>query len=328
MRVLITGASGFLGRHVVPEVAQRGHAVRALVRSLEKTGGSFPDDVEVVCGDLRRQNELPAVVSNVDAIIHLAARVVGDDETQFSNTVVGTENLLDAAASAGIKRFVLCSSFSVYDWQRAGSTLNENTPLEANLYARDGYAIAKSWQERLVRRYAAKHGWQLTVLRPGYLWGRENLMISGTGHSFGRWHVVFGGQRELPLSYVENCAELIAVALDHPAAVGETFNVVDDERVSAWRYAGQALRATSPKGRRVYVPYWMGVSAATVAAWFGHLFFGRAAKLPGLLIPIRYRARFGPFHFNSQKAQTRLGWHPRWNFADAWRRATQTGGMY
>ena len=323
MRVLITGANGFLGRHVVIAVAGRGHDVRALIRSPDPVRRPFDEGIEMVVGDLRNRHDAAAAVANVDAVIHLAASVKGDDDFQFINTVVGTENLLDAIYSAGVDRLVLCSSFSVYDWKRAGTTLDEQCPLETELYARDGYAIAKSWQERLVCRYADRHHLRHTVLRPGFIWGRGNIWLAGTGHTFGKWHLVFGGCRDLPITYVENCAECIAIALEHPAAAGETFNVVDSERVTAWRYMGQAISATGTPGRRIYVPYWMGLTAATVAKWCGRLVFGRSAKLPGLLIPIRYRARFRPLRFTGAKVQRLLGWRPRWSFAEAWRRVTE-----
>jgi UDP-glucose 4-epimerase len=214
----------------------------------------------------------------------------------------------------------------VYDWKRATGTFDEYSPLEISRYARDGYAVAKIWQEELVRRYAERNDWRLTVLRPGFLWGRGNELISGTGHSFGRCHVVFGGPRELPISYVENCAECVAIALDQPAAVGETYNIVDPEKISAWRYAGEALRATHTPGCRVYVPYWVGLAAATVATWLGRLLLGPTAKLPGLLVPIRYRARFRPLHFTSHKAQLQLNWHPRYSFTEAWQRVASHVG--
>jgi UDP-glucose 4-epimerase len=320
MRVLITGANGFLGRHVVAAVAARGHHVRALVRSANAAAELQADMMEPVVCDLRSRSGLPGVLDEIDAVIHLAASVKGSDDLQFMNTVVGTENLLDAVAAGGVDRFVHCSSFSVYDWKKASSTLDEDSPLEADRYARDGYAVAKIWQEELVRRYAAKNDWRLTVLRPGFLWGPGNEMISGTGHSFGRCHVVFGGARQLPISYVENCAECIALALDQPAAVGETYNIVDPERISAWRYTGEALRATKTRGFRLYVPYWIGLAAATAATWFGRLILGPSVKLPGLLVSIRYRARFRPLHFTSHKAQLQLDWHPRYSFAEAWQR--------
>ncbi len=170
---------------------------------------------------------------------------------------------------------------------------------------------------------AAKYVWRLTVIRPGFLWSPNNPWIAGTGHSFGRWHLIFGIGRALPITYVQNCAECIAIAVDHPAAVGETFNVVDDERITAWGYMGQALRGTGTDGRRICVPYCVGMATANVASWCGRVVFGKSAKLPGLLVPIRYRARFRPLRFTSQKAQTQLGWRPRWTFAEAWQRVDE-----
>ena len=95
-----------------------------------------------------------------------------------------------------------------------GDSLDESSPLESNLYERDGYAISKTWQERLVRRTAEANGWNLTILRPGFIWGADHELIAGIGQSVGNWHVVIGGRRPLPLTYVENCAECFLSALE------------------------------------------------------------------------------------------------------------------
>jgi UDP-glucose 4-epimerase len=292
-----------------------------LVRPSKAAPNTWPADrVEVVHADLRRKRDLPSVVEGIDAIVHLAACVVGDDETQFVNTVVATENLLGAAVAADVDRFVLCSSFSVYDWRKPRRILNERSQLETKLYARDGYAVAKAWQERLVRRYAEQHDWRLTVMRPGFIWAPDAPMPAAVGHSVGRWHLVFGGLRTLPITYVENCAECFAAALDRPEAMGETFNIVDPERIRAWRFAGAYLRENRVAGSRVFIPYWCGLAAAAVASFVIRAWLGPTAKLPGLLVPIRYRARFRPLRATSAKAQSLLGWRPKWNFRQAWRR--------
>ena len=114
-----------------------------------------------------RPGDLSVAFEDVDVLVHLAACVVGDDDTRFASTVVGTERLLEAMSGSGIRRVVLASSFSVYDWNATHGTLNEASPLEANLYERDGYAVAKVWQERTVRAISEREGWDLRVLRPG-----------------------------------------------------------------------------------------------------------------------------------------------------------------
>ena len=325
MRVLVTGGTGFLGRCVVAALLERGHEVRALVRS-SRSGASLPKGVEEVSGDLRLRHTLPDAVRGVDAVVHLAACVVGDDEAQFASTVVGSENLLDAMAAEGVSRLVHCSSFSVYDWSHAPRMFDESAPLERNLYQRDGYAIAKAWQERLVRRYAEKHGWQLTVLRPGFIWGAGNEQIAAIGHSFGTFHVVFGGRRSLPITYVENCAECFALALESPAGIGATFNIVDDEQPSAWRYMGRCRRELGLGGHRLYVPYWCGLTLARLAAVASRTIFHGKGKLPGLLVPCRYQARFRPALFSNAKVKSALGWKPRWSFDEAWRRTRRVKG--
>ena len=145
MKVLVTGASGFLGRHVVAEFLRRGHPVRALVRPAAKVDPQrlgWEGDAELVRADLRAGGDLPSPFAGIDALVHLAAAVTGGEEAQFGATVVGTENLLAAMARSSCKRLVLAGSFSVYDWSAVRGTLTEDSPLEADLYDRDGYAVS------------------------------------------------------------------------------------------------------------------------------------------------------------------------------------------
>ena len=80
----------------------------------------------------------------------------------------------------------MCSSFSVYNYSATRRTLDEDSPLHEvqDVYTRDGYTIAKWWQERVTRRYAETHGWDLTVLRPGFIWGRDHgYLVWGEGNA-------------------------------------------------------------------------------------------------------------------------------------------------
>ena len=130
------------------------------------------------------------------------------------------------------------------------------------------------------------------MLRPGFIWGAGNEMIAGIGQSLGRLHLVVGVNRTLPLTYVENCADCFLTALESPVAVGETYNVVDDETVTAWRYLGKALAEGAARGRRIPLPYSLGIGFAKLASLGARLLLGPTAKLPGLFVPIKFRARF------------------------------------
>ncbi len=316
MNVLVTGANGFLGRHVTAAFLGRGHRVRALVRPTARLDGPLWKGVDVVRADLRNGRNLDRALDGVDVLAHLAACVAGDDETRFLHTVVGTERLLAAMAGAAPRRIVLASSFAVYDWSAARGTLTEETPVETRVYERDGYAVAKLWQERIVRRAAARDGRELVVVRPGFIWGRENRELSGVAYRVGPAHLVLGARTRLPLTHVENCADLFVLAAESPAAAGETFNAVDDEGVLAARWIREFVRRTDAGGFRVVLPYTVTMTAIRAGHWLARRTFGAHAKLPGLLVPRQFQARFKPLRFSNRKARERLGWTPRLSFAE------------
>ena len=313
MKVLITGANGFLGRPVVSEVLRRGHSVRALIRPATKVERlNWPDEVEVFRADLRASRNLPEAFEGVDCLIHLAAGVKGTEDAQFAASVVGTERLLEAMAKSETKRLVLASSFSVYDWSAIKGELTEESPVEPapDLYERDGYAVAKVWQERVARRMADEHGWSLTVLRPGFIWGRGNEYLAGLGQKLGSAHLVFGPSTRLPLTHVENCAHAFAEAAENPKAIGQTFNVVDDQGPTISEYLWDYLRETGTKGLRVPIPYGLAISGVRLARWTSKTLFRGKGKLPSILVPCRFEARFKPLRFDNRKLREVLGWAP------------------
>jgi nucleoside-diphosphate-sugar epimerase len=311
MRVLVTGSNGFVGNRVVARLLGRGHRVRALVRPAASLSGvTWADEVELARADLRDREGLDAAVADVDAVVHLAAAVTGDDDAQFASTVVGTERLLAALHGAPVRRVVQASSFSVYDWQRARRSIDERTPLvgePARLDERGGYTLAKVWQERLVRAAAAEQGFELVVLRPGFVWAAGHEPLAGVGARIGSVELVFGPRRPLPITYVENCAERFAAAVDAPAAAGRTLNVVDHEPVSAWRFAREQRRRSGGGATLVPVPHALARLAPRAAQAISRRAFGAGGKLPSLLLPARFDARYKPLRFPVDALEEVLG---------------------
>src|SRR5271165_2962085 len=108
MKALVTGANGFLGRHVVASLLARGIDVRAMVRPAASLGAlGWPAAVEVFRADLRTSRELPRAFEGVEVLIHLAAVVSGEEDTKFAGTVAGTERLLEAMGTSVCRRLVL-----------------------------------------------------------------------------------------------------------------------------------------------------------------------------------------------------------------------------
>lgn len=310
MKVLVTGANGFLGRHVVESLLERGHDVRVLVRpaaKLESLG--WPETVEVFRADLRSSNDLESAFDGVEVLLHLAAAVTGGEDTQFAAAVVGTERLLSAMALTSCKRLVLASSYSVYDWSRIKKTLTASSPTEPapDLYGRDGYAIAKSWQERVTRRFAEQHGWDLTVLRPGFIWGRDHADMGAVWMKVGGFHLIIGPLSHIPMTHVENCADLFALCASDPRARGQTFNVVDGEGPRIWSFARDYLRGTGEHSIRVPIPYFPTYNFVRLLS--GTVFKG-ATKLPQILVPACFESRLKPLRFSYREAHDVLGWNP------------------
>src|SRR5262249_22980359 len=217
-------------------------------------------------------------------------------------------------------------SFSVYNWRSARGTLDERTAVETppGLYDRDGYAVAKVWQERVARREAARHGWALTVLRPGFIWGPGRCGLACLGQPLGPLRLVFGPAARIPLTHVENCAECFALAAEHPRAPGETFNVVDGDDVRVWRYLGDHLRRSGTRGVRVPVPYALAVAGVRLAHAASRWAFRGKGRLPSILVPCRFEARVKPLRFSNRKARELLGWEPRVSYEEGLRRAYGT----
>ena len=327
MKFLITGAGGFLGRYVVAEALHRGHAVRAMLRSSGKDDQlAWINDphVEIVRADLRSRRGLTEAIKGVDAVLHLAAAKSGDMYAQYACTVVATENLLSAMDEAGVRKIVLVSSFSVYAYQkiRGYSVLDEDSPVEEDAFERDEYAHTKLVQERLVREHGSKDNWNFTILRPGVIYGKDNLFTARLGMHAGRVMLRMGALARLPLTYVENCAQAIVMSAACEAASGQTLNVVDDETPSQRRYCSLIRGHLSPAPVIVPIPLFAMRLLAGIAKMTNTLLLGGRAKIPGIFVPARLEARFRPLRFSNAKIKALLGWSPKYSLVEALQRST------
>jgi nucleoside-diphosphate-sugar epimerase len=309
VKVLVSGAGGFLGRYVTERLLERGHGVRAIVRPAS-AAPEWKGDVELFRADLRTHDNLTAAFEKIDAVMHLAAAVSGSEDVQFASTVVASERFFEAMAKSSVKRLIHVSSLVVYDWTLAKGTMDENTPLLGNPYGMGGYTIAKIWQERVVAKFARAHAWDVTVARPGFIWGPQHAEIAGMGRHIGRAYVMFGPFTRLPLCHVANCAHFLVAAAESSTAIGQTFNVVDGDDIRVWRYVREYARRTGQRGVMLSVPYAIGHGTARFARVTSKMLFGNKGKLPSLLTPRRFESQFKPIRFSNRKPKKILAWPP------------------
>jgi UDP-glucose 4-epimerase len=176
-----------------------------------------------------------------------------------------------------------------------------------DVYSLGGYSIAKWWQERVTRRCAETHGWDLTVLRPGFIWGRDHGYLAALGQQLGRHHLVIGPLTRIPMTHVENCADVFALAAVDPRARGQTLNVVDGPGEPIWTYLSDYMRGSGERGWRLPIPYWL---ASTVVRLAFVTVFRQATKVPAILTPRKFDAMLKPLRFENRKLRETLGWTP------------------
>ncbi|MEM9134436.1 MAG: NAD-dependent epimerase/dehydratase family protein [Actinomycetota bacterium] len=327
MKILITGATGFVGRHVVAAALAQGHQVRAVVRPAGSAAGLGPaaddENVESARVDLRSAKGLAEAVDGVDAVIHLAAAKAGDFYSQFAGTVVATENLLAAMAEVGVDRLVAVSTFSVYDYRNLPSNglLDESSPIDLEPDQRDEYARTKLLQEELYREWGSIEGHRMVILRPGMIYGAGELWHPLLGAELGPLFIRVEHGGVMPMIYVENAADALVAAAarlaDPESGIdGETINLVDDQLPTQQAYVDEVIRVMDPP-RSVNVPWPVLRIGADALARANRLLVGGRAKFPGIVVPDKLHGRFKPLRYDNAKAKRLLDWQPRFTLQEA-----------
>lgn len=315
MSVLVTGSNGFLGAALVGRLLARGEPeVRCFVRPggersrLQEVRQQYSEERSpLVEGSLGSVEAAAAAIAGVDTIYHLAAGLRGTPADMCLNTVVASKNLLEAVVRSSKRpKIVLVSSFGVYGVAdlSAGALVDESTPLEANPTWRDSYSQTKLRQEQLFWQYQREHDLQLVVLRPGVIYGPGNSGISARiGLQLPGLFLYLGRDNPLPLSYVDNCAEALAVAGSAPQAVGQVYNVHDDDLPTCREYFDAFRREVSAL-RYVPVPYPALLGLSTLVQRYHHFSKG---QLPAVFTPYKTASSWKGNRFSNAKLKA-LGW--------------------
>jgi nucleoside-diphosphate-sugar epimerase len=327
--ILITGSNGFIGSRLVDTLLRLGFSnLRCFVRpssnltALNAILATAPGArVEVMRGNLLSREDCAKAASDIRVIFHLAAGIEKTFAGSFMNSVVTTRNLLDAAVASGsLQRFVNVSSFAVYsNWNiGGGGLLDETCELESRPVERaEAYTFGKLKQDHLVVEYAEKYNIPYVILRPGVVYGPGARQITARVgiDTFGVFFHL-GGSNQIPLTYVDNCAEAILLAGLKPGVDGEVFNVVDDDRPSSRQFL-KMYKRHGKRFRSIYIPYWLFYTLC----W---LWENYSRWSEGQLPPSFNRRRCATYwrgnRYSNQKLKDRVGWRPSVPFSEASRR--------
>jgi 2-alkyl-3-oxoalkanoate reductase len=308
MKVLVTGANGFLGRHVCRALRDGGLAVRAMCQPGTPTDG-MSDLGEVVEAELLDPEDLVDALEGCEAVVHLAALVSewGRYAWYHRVNVLGTRSLADAASATGAHRFVFVSSLAVHGLGDFDGG-DEDAPRNA---AGNPYARSKIAAEDLLMEHDRARTLDAVIVRPGWVpFGPGDLRgfpPLARALATGRMPVSGDPERLICTVFAPNLAEGIRRCLVHPEAPGKAFDITDGVRLRWDDYLrGIAmLQGTTLSYRRI--PPWLATAAATCAEGLW-LPFGPARRPP----LTRYLARLmsRDLHFSSARATEVLGYQP------------------
>ena len=301
-RFLVTGASGFIGHHLVPALRQRGFSVTQAVRrhagSEESSGGIF------AVGDMGPDTDWGAALNQVDVVVHLAARVhvlkdsASDPSREFRvANVLGTERLARSAAAKGVRRLIYLSSIGVNGNQSGLKVFTEQD--EPRPY--DAYAVSKWEAEEALRAVAVETGLEIVILRPPLVYGPGNpgnflrlLELVSSG-----WPLplrAFNNRRSL--IFVSNLVDAIIHCALHPAAAGQTYLVKDGEDVSTPGLIRRLAVLMGRSPRLISFP-------PSLLRWAAKI-MGKSADIDRLM---------GSLVVDDSKIRAMLGWQPPYSLA-------------
>lgn len=307
--ILVTGGNGFVGRHVVKALQERGDDVRVLALPGEDASLLEERCVEIHRGDIRDPGTLVAPMREADAVVHLAAMmdVWRPFEDYYAVNVLGTENVCRAALAAGVGRVVHMSSSSVYG-MALGRPADEGFPL---IPFPDAYPLTKAAGDRLVARMIRSQRLPAVIVRPDQIFGPGDQLHFGRmaeRSRAGTTVIVGAGDNALPLVYVADAVQGLLLALGERAAVGEAYNITSDRPLTQKQFLRAIAREVGGRAPRVHLPF----AALYAAGWVAERVASLASswrRPPITRLGVAFAGTDNRFRID--KARRELGYAPR-----------------
>lgn len=307
--VFVTGGSGFLGRRLIPALTSAGYRVRAMARSDESAKAVEQLGATPVRCDLTDSTALlTGEMQGCDTVVHAAGRFrEGDGHAAYErDNITGTQTMLAAAESAGVRRFVYIGAAGCLVGGKPVLDADESWPLQELAYS--PYFRSKAITDRAVR--AANHpGFATCVVRPGLIWGGANDVITKSiaeATRAGKMMLIDHGAYSIVTSHVDNTVRGIVLALENGVG-GEAYFIFDEGTVRTRDFFGLLLRTQGLEAPDKSIPYSVAWAMAAVAeaAW-------KVFRRPGSPPVNRELVKLtgGPFVVSDRKARAELGYTP------------------
>lgn len=312
MRVLLTGATGFVGRGLLERISALPNL--ELVAALRRPISGLPEFVtSLQVSGLSPDTDWQEGLKGIGAVIHSAARVhvmhdtSSDPLAEFRKVnVEGTLSLARQAAASGVRRFIFISSIKV---NGEGTPMGVPYLADAPAAPTDPYGISKLEAEQGLRLLAAETGMEVVIIRPTLVYGPG---VKANFLNMMRWlhkgvPLPFGAiYNKRSLVALDNLVDLIVTCIDHSAAANQTFLVSDGEDLSTTELLSRMAKALGQSARLLPLPSWMLESSAKL--------LGKQALAQRLC---------GSLQVDITKTRDLLGWKPPVSVDEALRRTAE-----
>ncbi|HEV3127440.1 MAG TPA: aminotransferase class III-fold pyridoxal phosphate-dependent enzyme [Solirubrobacteraceae bacterium] len=314
---LITGATGFIGGHLAGRLVQEGVPVRCLVRVTSDTSLLESLDVDIAAADLTSPDGVARAVKGCRYVVHCGA-LVSDWATAREIeriNVAGTRNVLNAAAAAGVERFVHFSTTDVYG--HPGGPAVTETHMATRF--RNWYAQTKLAAEAEVRRVEGSHGMNVVILRPATVYGPRSREVVGEiarAIRAGNMLLIDRGRAIAGLVYVDNLIDAAILALRQETASGHAFNVTDGLDTTWKEFTGGLAAGLGYPNARWSLPYAVA-NGIGFSLEHGYRFLRKTTRLSTAPLLSRQAVQVlgNDQSFSNRKARELLGWEPRVGYA-------------
>lgn len=314
MKVLVTGATGFVGGHLAQALVREGHQVKALARLTSDISLLKELDIEIVHGDLRDADALKKAVDGCERVYHMAAKTTKDrlsKEQYQAHNVEGTKNLAEAALNAGVSRLVLASSVGVYGTVRA-SPLDENSRPAPDSYYRE----TKLRGENAVLRLHRESGLPVVIARLGGVYGPGSCSWLPVCLKMlrGNFRVIGAGENYDQMGYVDDVVEGVRRCGETTGIDGRVYIITGSESARLRQILEMISRELGVDD------YLRNLSALPFRIYRG--LGGAVYRTLGVQVPRAhyYDLFFMNHRFITIKSQQELGYFPKVSLKDGFRR--------
>jgi nucleoside-diphosphate-sugar epimerase len=319
--VLITGATGFIGSHLVRANLSEGYQVHALVLPDDPEGSWLKSKgVEIVTGDIRDYEAVKRAASGVDVIFHCAA-VVTDwaPKKLFKEvTVGGTDNICKVGLEAGVSRLVDMSTNDVFGLDES-QVMDETFPMSP---WHEPYSDSKIEAEKICWRYHKEHGLPVTMVYPCWVYGEgDKTFVPLLADAILKRELIFWRKDVIVWpTYIENLVDLLMLIAEHKRAVGNGYLVHDGESTTLEEFCAGIAKSLGVPPITTYIPYSVAYVAAAAMEFAWKLL--RKEKRP-LLTTYTVKNLGSRLKFTIAKAERELGWKPKIPYSEGFRRTME-----